>query len=143
VVIPGQAEKVWVPEAGLEVQVALAVRAAAPMAAILVQTDLRLPAVVRRPVVRAASATPAVRPGQYCSSDLSRWRLACAGEGVVVAPLCAQKLAYVDIADFRARNSGSVKCMEEFHVREERLADRCSNRKRSLGSSQDGNCQTE
>lgn len=59
-------------------------RAAAPMAVILVQADLRLPAGVRRPAVRAASATLPVHLGHCFSSDLSRRWLAFAGKGVVV-----------------------------------------------------------
>ena len=63
------------------------------MAAVLVQTDLQLPAGVHRPAVRAASATLAVPLGHCRSSDLSwRW-LAFAGKGVVVGQPHAQTLA--------------------------------------------------
>ena len=41
--------------------------------------------------------------------------------------------AYVDIPHFRVRNSGRAGIMEEFQGREGRLADRCSDRKTSLG----------
>jgi hypothetical protein len=54
------------------------------MAVILVQADLQLPAGVRRPAVRAASATLPVHLGHCFSSDLSRRWLAFAGKGLVV-----------------------------------------------------------
>ena len=99
VAIRWQAEEVWVPQAGPEGQLASAARvatnrepaarepaarAAAPMAAILVQADLRLAAEVRRPAVRAASATLPVHLGHCSLSDLSRRWLAFAGKDVVV-----------------------------------------------------------